>query len=94
MGDGLLIMLRCLAQMLMFMYCRSKVNCAESHCEYLIAQALLMRTWLMKNYLLDFLSRKSMKHVFDEQGERTLRISFSGVFLLIHRGLELITTTF
>jgi len=48
----------------------------------------------MKNYLLDFLSRKSMKHVFDEQGERTLRISFSGVFLLIHRGLELITTTF
>lgn len=64
MGAGLLTMLRCLAQMLVFMCYRSKVNCDKSHCEYVVVQDLLMRAQLMENYLLDFLSRKSMKQIW------------------------------
>lgn len=61
---GLPTMLRCLAQMLVFTYYRSEVNCDESHCGYLVEQDVLMRAQLMENYLLDFLSRKSMKQIW------------------------------
>lgn len=56
--------MRCLAQMLVFMYYRAKVNCDESHCGFLVAQDLLMRAQLMEYYLLDLLSRNSMKKIW------------------------------